>query len=65
MSDAGIESNRIDLFHRVPTDLRRYLEYMAELEKSYGSVMKFVIQERLRWTDLTPQSGVPFGNSGI
>ncbi|KAI9773165.1 MAG: hypothetical protein M1840_008286 [Geoglossum simile] len=60
---AIIKSNRIDHFCRVPSDLRRYLGYMAELEKSYGSVMKFVIQERLQWTDLTPQSGVLFSNS--
>ncbi|KAI9778714.1 MAG: hypothetical protein M1839_007945 [Geoglossum umbratile] len=57
-----IKSNRIDLFRRVPSNLRRYLEYMAKLEKTHGSVMNFVIKERLRWADLTPQSEILFSN---
>ena len=65
MSNTEIEDNRIDLLLRTPSDLRRYLEYMAGLEKEYGSVINFVIKERLRWADLTPQGEVPFSNSGI
>ncbi|KAK3651390.1 hypothetical protein LTR22_012123 [Elasticomyces elasticus] len=44
--------NRLDLFQRVPSDLRLYREYCAKLVKQYGSVMKFVMDERLRWQDL-------------
>ncbi|KAI9876771.1 MAG: hypothetical protein M1830_005740 [Pleopsidium flavum] len=55
-----IKTNRIDLFQRVPSDLRRYLEYNAKLKKEYGSVMSFVLKERLRWTDLTPKNSLPF-----
>ncbi|MCJ1434519.1 hypothetical protein MMC27_003888 [Xylographa pallens] len=56
-----IRTNRIDLFQRVPSDLRRYLAYNFKLKKEYGSVMHFVLKERLQWTDLTPSSSKPFG----
>ncbi|KAH0033400.1 hypothetical protein KCU78_g2499, partial [Aureobasidium melanogenum] len=56
-----IRTNRIDLFQRVPSDLRRYKAYTAKLKEQYGSVMNFVMTERLRWQDLVPQ-GEPFSN---
>ncbi|KAI4735637.1 hypothetical protein E4T50_13841 [Aureobasidium sp. EXF-12298] len=56
-----IRTNRIDLFQRVPSDLRRYKAYTAKLKNQYGSVMNFVMTERLRWQDLVPQ-GEPFSN---
>ncbi|MCJ1244678.1 hypothetical protein MMC30_001877 [Trapelia coarctata] len=55
-----IKSNRIDRFQRVPSDLRRYLGYNAKLKKEYGSVMNFVLTERLQWKDLTPSPSVSF-----
>ncbi|MCJ1305604.1 hypothetical protein MMC08_008419, partial [Hypocenomyce scalaris] len=55
-----IKTNRIDLFQRVPSDLRRYLAYNAKLKKEYGSVMNFVLKERLQWSDLTPKSSKAF-----
>lgn len=58
-----IRTNRIDLFQRVPSDLRRYKAYTAKLKDQYGSVMNFVMTERLTWQDLVPQ-GEPFSNSG-
>lgn len=51
-----IAANRIDLFQRVPSELRRYREYMALLKRNHGSVMDFVMKERLHWTDLTPKA---------
>lgn len=45
------ETNRIDHFQRVPSDLRKYLEYTAHIKAEYGSVMRFVVKERLRWGD--------------
>ncbi|KAL9601771.1 MAG: hypothetical protein Q9219_002261 [cf. Caloplaca sp. 3 TL-2023] len=57
-----IEENRLDRFVRVPSDLRRYLEYNFQLKKDYGSVMDFVVQERLKWPDLKPQDAVPFND---
>lgn len=58
-----IRTNRIDLFQRVPSDLRRYKAYTAKLKQEYGSVMNFVMAERLEWRDLVPQ-GEPFSIPG-
>ncbi|KAI9839781.1 MAG: hypothetical protein M1837_002020 [Sclerophora amabilis] len=57
-----IATNRIDLFRRLPSDLRRYLGYTWYLNQEYGSVMNFVVQKRLRWTDLKPKNPVPFAD---
>ncbi|KAI7371456.1 hypothetical protein KC354_g552 [Hortaea werneckii] len=54
-----IKTNCLDLFQRVPTNLRRYREFTTKLARDYGSVMAFVMQERLRWRDLKPR-GRPF-----
>lgn len=57
-----ITDNRLDLFERMPGDLRRYREYNAKLVKQHGSVMNFVMSERLQWTDLQPSTSPPFTN---
>ena len=54
------EHNQLDRFVRVPSDHRRYLEYNAQLKKKHGSVMHFVLQERLQWADLEPKDPAPF-----
>ncbi|CEJ55901.1 hypothetical protein PMG11_02131 [Penicillium brasilianum] len=56
-------TNRIDRFQRVPSELRKYLEYMAQIKAEYGSVMRFVVTERLCWgdgsaEDLRPRGGL-------
>jgi len=51
-----IRDNRLEKFVRVPSDLRRYREYCAQLTEKYGSIMKFVMQERLQWSELSPRS---------
>ncbi|EAS33454.1 uncharacterized protein CIMG_04478 [Coccidioides immitis RS] len=56
-------TNQIHLFHRVPSHLRKYLEYMAKIKATYGSVLDFIIKERLRWDDLKPKSLRPFEHS--
>lgn len=58
-----VRENHIDAFQRLPSDMRRYLGHMVLLKKSHGSVMNFVLTERLGWKDLTP-AGPPFSNSG-
>lgn len=58
-----ISKNRLDLFERVPSDLRRYREYCGKLNTEYGSVMDFVMKERLRWENLKPK-GEPFADPG-
>lgn len=62
------DSNRIDRFQRLPSDLRKYLEYTAQIKAQYGSVMRFVVKERLHWgdgdmEDLKPK-GRPFEFDG-
>ncbi|OAL74351.1 hypothetical protein A7D00_2384 [Trichophyton violaceum] len=60
---AWAASNRIDLFRRVPSDLRRYLEYTSYAKSKYGSVMNFVVRERLRWeNNMAPRGSRPFDN---
>ena len=44
-----IRDNRLDLFTRVPSQLRAYREYCEKLTHEYGSVMEFVVRERLKW----------------
>lgn len=62
-------TNRIDRFQRLPSDLRKYLEYTTQIKARYGSVMRFVVKERLRWGDgddldaLKPK-GRPFEHDG-
>jgi hypothetical protein len=55
-----IARNRIDLFQRIPSELRRYLAYNWALKQQYGSVMEFVLQERLGWTLPIEAEGKPF-----
>lgn len=59
-----IGDNRLDLFLRVPSGLRRYREYCVELIEQYGSVMAFVMQERVKWEDVRPKGG-PFEYAGM
>ncbi|EKG13053.1 hypothetical protein MPH_09788 [Macrophomina phaseolina MS6] len=59
-----VKTNRIDKFVRKPSELRRYRHYTWELVRNYGSIMDFVLKERLKWGDLTPQ-GPPFTHPGL
>ena len=54
------ETNKIDLLQRSPSDLRRYLEYIHNVNKSHGSVLSFIQHERLRWSSDTPSGNPPF-----
>jgi len=60
---AIIRTNRIDRFQRVPSDLRKYLQFTSMIKAEWGSIMDFVLKRRLQWDDLTP-SGLPFANPG-
>jgi len=55
-----ISDNRLDIFQRVPSELRRYLEYNWKVKKAYGSVMEFVLSQRLRWKEPIVAEGKPF-----
>lgn len=58
-----VAENRLDLFQRVPSELRRYLAYMWKLRREHGSVMNFVLSERLRWAPPIVAEGGPFEDS--
>ncbi|KAI2628956.1 hypothetical protein GGS21DRAFT_230619 [Xylaria nigripes] len=52
-----ILDNRLDLFQRVPSELRKYLEYNWNLKRDYGSAMKYILTQRLHWdTPITPKA---------
>ena len=55
-----VRQNRIDLFKRVPSELRRYLAYSWQLRKEDGSVMNFILTQRLHWTQPLLARGKPF-----
>ncbi|CAD6448028.1 1a9f4b13-8765-442a-882a-fa122e4c8120 [Sclerotinia trifoliorum] len=58
-----ISDNRLDLFQRKPSDLRRYLEYCYNIKQKYGSVMRYMLDVKLQWkeSELIAQD-VPFRN---
>lgn len=60
-----IRGNRLDLFKRVPSQLRLYRAYCQELIREFGSIMNFVLKERLHWEDLKFSAGPPFTNAGM
>lgn len=46
-----VAANRLDQFTRVPSELRQYRQWTEKLVREYGSVMRFVLDERLGWRD--------------
>lgn len=46
-----IRTGRLADFQRWPSDLRRYRKYTWELKRNHGSVMNFMLKERLRWSE--------------
>ncbi|CBF75338.1 hypothetical protein AN3808.2 [Aspergillus nidulans FGSC A4] len=57
-----VETNRIDLFQRLPSDLRRYLQFKEQIVAKYGSIMRFVVKERLGWGEGTAEDLKPKGH---
>lgn len=56
-----IAENRLETLRRWPSDLKRYIKWSAQTKKQYGSVMTFVMKERLRWTPKGgPETGLTF-----
>lgn len=55
-----VSQNRLELFQRVPSELRRYLGFTWKLRQDYGSVMNFILTQRLRWTMPITPKGRPF-----
>ncbi|KAK2756940.1 hypothetical protein FQN54_004908 [Arachnomyces sp. PD_36] len=61
-----VTSNQIDRFQRVPSHLRKYLEWSVGIKKEYGSFVDYVVKERLGWGGeggVVPKSTTPFENA--
>ena len=59
MSAAATGTNHLELFRRVPSELRKYRKYIARIKDDYGSVMDFILKERVKWAEVVPK-GAPF-----
>lgn len=46
---AIVRSGRLQDFCRWPSDLRRYREFVWRLRREWGSVMAYMLRERLHW----------------
>ncbi|KAG5929008.1 hypothetical protein E4U42_007435 [Claviceps africana] len=57
---AIIDTNRLELFQRIPSDLRRYKAFTFQLARRYGSIAAFILKERLRWQTPIQSRGAPF-----
>ncbi|KAG2002102.1 hypothetical protein GB937_009768 [Aspergillus fischeri] len=44
-----IQENRLELFKRLPSHLRRYIQWSKGIKKQYGGILNYICQERLRW----------------
>ncbi len=55
--------NRIDLFQRTPNDMKRYVEFVHYLKKTFGSVIHFIQHERLHWSSIQPSGQAAFENA--
>ncbi|KIN04156.1 hypothetical protein OIDMADRAFT_18213 [Oidiodendron maius Zn] len=55
-----IATNRLDLFERIPSNLRRYFEFNWKLKQEYGSVMQFILSQRLHWEMPIEARAAPF-----
>lgn len=55
-----IAKNRLDLFQRIPSDLRRYKAFTYKLSQQYGTVTNFILNQRLRWESPVQPRGRPF-----
>jgi hypothetical protein len=55
-----VADNRLNAFQRLPSELRRYLGFTWKLRQDYGSVIDFMLKERLGWQAPTLPKGRPF-----
>ncbi|CAJ0545925.1 Ff.00g093980.m01.CDS01 [Fusarium sp. VM40] len=55
-----IETNHLEKFKRVPSELRRYKAFVFHLKQNYGSVANFILAHRLGWAAPVKPRGVPF-----
>lgn len=61
---ADQDENRLQDFKRVPSQLHKYRKYIADVKREHGSIMNYILKERVHWANLTP-NGAPFTNPGV
>jgi hypothetical protein len=58
------DTNNLSVLKRIPSDLKRYMKWTAEIKVQYGSMSNYILQNRLpsSWEGppFTPASTVPF-----
>lgn len=59
----SIDTNKLEQFKRVPSQLHKYRRYIKQIKESHGSVMNFILKERVRWDDVNPKAQ-SFANQG-
>jgi len=52
-----ISTNQLDELKRWPSSLKAYLAWTAHVKKQYGSVMAYLLQQRLFWEPLEDETG--------
>lgn len=61
-----VDANRLEVFKRKPSDLRRYMQWTSETKAEYGSMTNYILKHRLPKTwgapPFTPLSDVPLQN---
>jgi hypothetical protein len=59
-----IAANRLDQFTRVPSELRQYRKWTEKIVRENGSMMRFILEERLGWVGLQGEAEGRFGCKG-
>ncbi|KAH7414278.1 hypothetical protein DE146DRAFT_30566 [Phaeosphaeria sp. MPI-PUGE-AT-0046c] len=68
-----ISTNQLDELKRWPSALKAYLAWTAHVKEKYGSIMTYLLQQRLFWEPVEDGSGAltfqvnnstPFGDAG-
>lgn len=59
---AIVRAGRLQDFGRRPSDLRRYREFVWRLQRECGSVMAYMLRERLRWGGEGEEQQQPLGS---
>ncbi|PLB34939.1 GIG1 family protein [Aspergillus candidus] len=54
---AVIAGGDMSLLRRTPTDLRNYILWTRDIRSQFGSATNYIVQNRLRWTPESPQTG--------
>ncbi|KAF5018651.1 hypothetical protein F66182_9356 [Fusarium sp. NRRL 66182] len=55
-----IQTNHLERFKRVPSELRRYKAFTFHLRQQYGNVASFILEHRLGWAAPVTARGAPF-----